>query len=78
MANIENIFLNSGFDLSPPPLVIGLQELKTTHFLTIVALNVIKLDYHRIISLPFEGRGGTPLLYHPSLQLADLGTMNKG
>lgn len=41
-------------------------------------MNVIQPDYLRIISLPFEGKGWTTLMYHPSLQLIDSGTMNRG
>lgn len=62
----------------PPPLIIGPQELKTYFFLTVVALNVIHPNYHRVISLPFEDRGGTTLLFHPSLKLIDFGTMSRG
>lgn len=60
------------------PLIIGLQELKTTHFVTMVTMNVIQPDYQWVISLPHEGKGGVALLYHPSLKLIDSGTMNHG
>lgn len=41
-------------------------------------MNVIQPDYLRVISLPFEGKGEASLLFHPSLKLLDLGTMNRG
>lgn len=64
--------------LKPIPLIIGIQELKTSFFLTFVTMNVIQPDYMRVISLPFEGKGGAALLFHPSLKLLDSGTMNRG
>lgn len=57
--------------LAIPPLIIGLQEIKTAHFLTMVAVNVTQPDYLRIISPPHKGKGGFALLYHPSLKLID-------
>lgn len=80
--HIKYLVKNYVRSLSPTPLVIGLQELKTAHFLTTVVMNVIQPDYHHIISLPFEGpfegKGGTTLMYHPSFQLMDSSTMNRG
>lgn len=63
--------------ISPLPLVIGIQEFKTTYFLIVIAFNVIRLDYQRVIALPFERRGAT-LLYHPSLTLVSSSIMNHG
>lgn len=65
--NIKYIVKNWVQTLKPTPLIIGLQELKTSFFLTSIAMNVIQLDYNKIISLSFEGKGGVTLLYHPSL-----------
>lgn len=45
---------------SPTPLIIGMQELKTSFVLTSIEMNVIQPDYHCIISLPFEGEEELP------------------
>lgn len=76
--NRKYIVINWVKTLIPTPLITGLQELKTSFFLTFVAMNVIKPDYHRVISLPFEGKGGAALLYHPSFKLINSGTLNIG
>lgn len=51
--------------ISSPPIIIGLKELKTSHFLTTIALNAIKIDYQWAVSLPFEGREGQPSCITP-------------
>lgn len=43
--------------LPSPPIILGLQEIKMSSFLTIVALNTILPDYQRVVSLHDEGRG---------------------
>lgn len=60
------------------PIILGLQELKTSSFFTTIALNTILPDYHRIVSLLDEGKGDTTSLYHPSLTLRNLGTLELG
>lgn len=64
--------------LPSPPTILGLQEIKMSQFLIIVALNTILLDYPRIVSLPDESCGGTTLLYHPSCVLIRFGTLELG
>lgn len=41
-------------------------------------MNIIQPDFHRIISLSHEGKGGVALLYHPKLTLIDSRTLNLG
>lgn len=64
--------------IAPIPLLIDIQELKTSHFATSISMNVIQPDYCKIISLPFEGKRGIIMLYHPSLKLINSSTMNRG
>lgn len=61
-----------------PPWIIGIQELKSSSFITTVAMNTIALDYLRVISKADAGKGGTILLFHPSLSLATFGTLSHG
>lgn len=58
--------------------ILGVQEIKTSSFLTSVALNIILPDYPRIVSLPEESRGDTTLLFHPSSKLINSGTLELG
>lgn len=64
--------------LPTPPWVVGLQELKASPFISAVALNTIAPDYPRIISKVDNGKGGTALLYHPSLTLVSSGILSHG
>lgn len=64
--------------LPSPPMITGLQELKSSSFLTTVAMNTIAPDYPRIISKADAGKGGTTLLYQPSLTLANSGIISHG
>lgn len=57
------------------PTILGLQEIKTSSFLTTVALNTILPDYPQIVFLPDEGRGGTTLLYNPWCTLIRFATL---
>lgn len=61
-----------------PPLIIGLQELKASPFLSTIALNMIAPNYKSIVSHANVGKGGTTLLYHPNLTLEDSGILNVG
>lgn len=59
-------------------MIIGLQELKSSSFLTIVAMNIIAPNYLRVISKADVGKGGSTLLYHPSLSLVNSRTILHG
>lgn len=65
--------------LPTPPWVIGLHELKSSPFITKVAMNTIAPDYSRVILKADARKGGTTsLLFHPSLTLVSFGTLSHG
>lgn len=62
----------------PTPTNHWVARAQTSFFLTSVALNTINSDYQRLVSLPFEGKGDTTLLYHLSLKLISFGRLSRG
>lgn len=61
-----------------PPMIIGLQELKSSSFLTTIAMNTIASNYLRVVAKANDGKEGAALLHHPSLNMINLGTLNLG
>lgn len=64
--------------LPSEPTILGIHELKIFNFFTIVALNMILLDHHRIFSHPDKDKGGLALLYHPLMKLTNSETLILG